>query len=151
MTRFGYRDYDASTGKWTAKDPIGFDGGDTNLYGYVLGDPVGFVDPDGLRVYGDPFITYTPPVIPFTSTRRQPVSPAVRQAQQAQMQAFILGLSIAGIFVDAPLGLGIWAFSAAVCWDSDRPGASAANTVASFPAVPGSKAISVAQGLGFSF
>jgi len=41
LTRFGYRDYDASTGKWTAKDPIGFDGGDTNLYGYVLGDPSG--------------------------------------------------------------------------------------------------------------
>ncbi len=49
LTRFGYRDYDASTGKWTAKDPIGFDGGDSNLYGYVLGDPVGFVDIDGLR------------------------------------------------------------------------------------------------------
>jgi len=48
LTRFGYRDYDAYTGKWTAKDPIGFGGGDSNLYGYVLGDPVGFVDPDGL-------------------------------------------------------------------------------------------------------
>ena len=48
LTRFGYRDYDASTGKWTAKDPIGFDAGDTNLYGYVLGDPVNFVDPSGL-------------------------------------------------------------------------------------------------------
>ena len=23
LTRFGYRDYDAYTGKWTAKDPIG--------------------------------------------------------------------------------------------------------------------------------
>ena len=42
LIRFGYRDYDASIGKWTAKDPIGFDGGDTSLYGYVLGDPVGF-------------------------------------------------------------------------------------------------------------
>ena len=31
LTRFGYRDYDAYTGKWTAKDPIGFDGGDSNL------------------------------------------------------------------------------------------------------------------------
>ena len=31
LTRFGYRDYDAQTGKWTAKDPIGFNGGDTNL------------------------------------------------------------------------------------------------------------------------
>jgi RHS repeat-associated protein len=47
LTRFGYRDYDAQTGKWTAKDPIGFSGGDTNLYGYVLQDPVNFVDPTG--------------------------------------------------------------------------------------------------------
>ncbi len=48
LTRFGYRDYDAYTGKWTAKDPIDFAGGDTNLYGYVLGDPVNLVDPEGL-------------------------------------------------------------------------------------------------------
>jgi len=48
LTRFGYRDYDAYTGKWTAKDPIGFDGGDSNLYGYVLGDPVNLIDPWGL-------------------------------------------------------------------------------------------------------
>ena len=27
---------------------FGFGGGDSNLYGYVLGDPVGFVDPTGL-------------------------------------------------------------------------------------------------------
>ena len=56
LTRFGYRDYDAHTGKWTAKDPIGFSGGDSNLYGYVLGDPVGLVDPSGLhkldKLYG---------------------------------------------------------------------------------------------------
>jgi len=48
LTRFGYRDYDAYTGKWTAKDPIDFGGGDSNLYGYVLGDPVDFADPSGL-------------------------------------------------------------------------------------------------------
>ena len=48
LTRFGYRDYDSYTGKWTAKDPIDFSGGDSNLYGYVLGDPVGFIDPFGL-------------------------------------------------------------------------------------------------------
>ena len=47
LTRFGARDYDAQTGRWTAKDPILFDGGDTNLYGYVLGDPVNFIDPQG--------------------------------------------------------------------------------------------------------
>jgi len=48
LTRFGARDYDAQTGRWTAKDPILFAGGDTNLFGYVLGDPVNLVDTLGL-------------------------------------------------------------------------------------------------------
>ena len=48
LVRFGYRDYDPDTGRWTAKDPIFFAGGDTNLYGYVLNDPVNLVDPYGL-------------------------------------------------------------------------------------------------------
>ena len=46
--RFGARDYDAEVGRWTAVDPILFAGGDTNLYGYVLNDPVNFRDSDGL-------------------------------------------------------------------------------------------------------
>jgi len=53
LIRFGYRDYDSFTGKWTAKDPIGFGGGDSNLYGYVLGNPVGLVDPMGLFFYNN--------------------------------------------------------------------------------------------------
>jgi len=51
LTRFGARDYDAATGRWTAKDPIGFEGGDANLYSYVLGDPINLTDEDGLAVY----------------------------------------------------------------------------------------------------
>jgi RHS repeat-associated protein len=47
LVRFGARDYDPHTGRWTAKDPIGFGGGLSNLYGYVGGDPVNFVDPSG--------------------------------------------------------------------------------------------------------
>ena len=50
LTRFGARDYDAEVGRWTAKDPIRFAGGDTNLYGYVLNDPVNWVDPTGLLI-----------------------------------------------------------------------------------------------------
>jgi RHS repeat-associated protein len=50
LTRFGARDYDAETGRWTAKDPIRFKGGDVNLYGYVLNDPVNFIDSWGLAV-----------------------------------------------------------------------------------------------------
>jgi RHS repeat-associated protein len=49
LTRFGYRDYDPDIGRWTAKDPILFDGGDTDLYGYCLSDPVNAIDPEGLK------------------------------------------------------------------------------------------------------
>jgi len=48
LVRFGYRDYDPEVGQWTAKDPIFFDGGDTDLYGYVQNDPVNMIDPCGL-------------------------------------------------------------------------------------------------------
>ena len=47
LVRFGARDYDAAAGRWTAKDPILFAGGDTNLYGYVVSDPVNVIDPRG--------------------------------------------------------------------------------------------------------
>jgi RHS repeat-associated protein len=50
LVRFGYRDYMPEIGKWTAKDPILFAGGDSNLYGYVQNDPVNFVDPEGLWI-----------------------------------------------------------------------------------------------------
>jgi len=48
LTLFGARDYDAETGRWTAKDPIGFAGGDANLYGYTFSDPINLFDPSGL-------------------------------------------------------------------------------------------------------
>jgi RHS repeat-associated protein len=50
LVRFGARDYDPETGRWTAQDPIDFAAGDSNLYGYVLGDPINLVDPSGLYV-----------------------------------------------------------------------------------------------------
>jgi RHS repeat-associated protein len=49
LVKFGFRDYDPAIGRWVAKDPIFFAGGDVDLYGYVLGDPVGLVDPEGLQ------------------------------------------------------------------------------------------------------
>ncbi len=41
---FGARDYSPDIGRWYTKDPQQFDGGDYNLYGYVLSDPVNMVD-----------------------------------------------------------------------------------------------------------
>ena len=40
------RDYDPEVGRWTAKDPLEYDGGDTNFYAYA--DPINFVDAVGL-------------------------------------------------------------------------------------------------------
>jgi len=49
LVRFGARDYDAEVGRWISKDPVRFDGG-TNLFAYAGGDPVNFVDTNGLEV-----------------------------------------------------------------------------------------------------
>ncbi len=48
LVRFGARDYDPETGRWSAKDPLRFDARDTNLYGYVINNPVNRIDPSGL-------------------------------------------------------------------------------------------------------
>lgn len=48
LVRHGARDYDPETGKWAAKDPIRFEAGDANLYGYVRNDPINRIDPSGL-------------------------------------------------------------------------------------------------------
>jgi RHS repeat-associated protein len=53
LIKFGFRDYDPDAGRWTAKDPFFFAGGDTNLYGYVLNNPLNLFDLWGL----DPFST----------------------------------------------------------------------------------------------
>jgi RHS repeat-associated protein len=58
LVRFGARDYDASVGRWTSKDPTRFWGG-MNLYGYVLGDPINMNDPQGTGL-GDLICSWFP-------------------------------------------------------------------------------------------
>jgi RHS repeat-associated protein len=41
------RYYLPSTQRFISEDPLNFLGGDTNLYGYVLNDPVNLIDPEG--------------------------------------------------------------------------------------------------------
>jgi RHS repeat-associated protein len=54
LVRFGARDYDPQTGRWTAKDLILFLGGDTNLYAYALNNPLNYLDIDGRQGGVDP-------------------------------------------------------------------------------------------------
>ena len=42
------RYYDPEVGRFVSEDPIGFEGGDVNLYAYVQNNPVNRVDPTGL-------------------------------------------------------------------------------------------------------
>ena len=48
LVRFGYRDYDPDTARWTAKDPIGLAGDDVDFYAYCGNNPVNQADRLGL-------------------------------------------------------------------------------------------------------
>lgn len=49
LVRFGARDYDPPSGRWTDSDPLRFSGGDANLYRYSGADPINFTDGSGLN------------------------------------------------------------------------------------------------------
>ena len=46
--------YDAGVGRWISQDPIGFEGGDANIYRYVGNGPTHATDPTGLVPWGTP-------------------------------------------------------------------------------------------------
>jgi RHS repeat-associated protein len=48
LVRFGARDYDASIGRWMAKDPILFASREYSLFSYVRSDPANLIDASGL-------------------------------------------------------------------------------------------------------
>ena len=100
LTHFGAREYDASIGRWLTKDPILFAGRDTNLYGYVLNDPINFIDPSGL-LFEKLFAKYLTP-------EQQVVAGSVAAAIGAQLVrvGLIGGITPAGAAL-AALGAGL--------------------------------------------
>jgi RHS repeat-associated protein len=48
LTRFGYRDYEPTTGRWASRDPILYRSGQANLYQYNDNNPVNLSDREGL-------------------------------------------------------------------------------------------------------
>jgi RHS repeat-associated protein len=83
LVRFGARDYDASIGRWTAKDPILFSGSDSNLYGYALNDPVNLTDPNGLDNVPDVFGES----LPSKAQRAQPPKKGVQEYKEVEKEA----------------------------------------------------------------
>ena len=88
--RFGARDYDPRTGRWLTKDPIGLAGG-LNSYAYVEGDPVNFVDPNGLYC--------------LSSQQIDQISAAIGSSVGSGIDGAILGGRIGGLY--GAIGLGI--------------------------------------------
>jgi RHS repeat-associated protein len=80
LIRFGARDYDPETGRWTSKDTMLFAGGETSLYGYVRNDPVNDID-----LTGEAPITGYPLPIGAMGTPQQIAQNA--EAQIAEKQA----------------------------------------------------------------
>ena len=72
--------YDPETGRFISEDPIGFAGGDVNLYGYVGNNPLSFIDPLGNYACGagggrqDPCAKYIPKHIPPDKKTKKPVN-----------------------------------------------------------------------------
>jgi len=53
LVRFGFRDYDPDSGRWTAKDPVQFASAEVELYSYCGNYPIGHRDRLGLYGLGD--------------------------------------------------------------------------------------------------
>lgn len=80
MVRFGVRDYDPETGRWTSKEPILFAVGETSLYGYAGEDPINAIDPSGR----DSFMPYGGPATIEEVVQEGEAQAAVEQAQADQ-------------------------------------------------------------------
>jgi RHS repeat-associated protein len=123
LVRFGARDYDPSTGRWTAKDPIGFAGGDTNLYGYVLNDPVNSLDSSGLgpqdcickmpappKQYKPvPFRDYTPGPAEIQAILQQAINSAP-PGPAAATPSELAESRVAGITITGPGSISTWTY-----------------------------------------
>nr|WP_255593942.1 RHS repeat-associated core domain-containing protein [Acidovorax sp. sic0104] len=79
-----FRSYDSRTGRYTQGDPIGLDGG-WNRFGYVGGDPLGFIDVFGLQKTADemlgPDTKDGPRPLDYPITPKRPFIPPPRPPQ----------------------------------------------------------------------
>jgi RHS repeat-associated protein len=115
LVRFGARDYDAEIGRWTAKDPIGFSGGDSNVYVYVGNDPQERHDPSGLFGVNE-LASYLPGINLFAAGVRERANgifemgseaTVERGACRAQHGAAMIGLGAGAAGMFAMLAVGV--------------------------------------------
>jgi hypothetical protein len=108
LVRFGARDYDAQVGRWTARDPILFAGGQANLFVYVGNDPVNLIDPTGLCSFWD-----------RVARNREETKDALGTLPVSLLSAIKLGTGSTKVIAQAvglrgPAGMGLLSFGRSV-------------------------------------
>ena len=78
-SKYLYRDYDTSTGRWPNQDPIGERGG-ANLYGFVRNNPANLIDSDGRAPMGWPVVS--PPGYPPSIPPKPPSDTSIRKCNR---------------------------------------------------------------------
>jgi RHS repeat-associated protein len=94
------RYYDPAQGRFLSPDPLGFSGGDANLYRYAGNDPINRSDPSGLR----PGFSYSPPSDPLVSLFNG-LGTAAGYAQRAVSQIPISSYVANPLLVSLPLAV----------------------------------------------
>ncbi len=113
LVHFGVREYDATIGRWTSKDPIRFGGG-SNFYGYCSSDPINCVDFNGRQI---------PPQVEVILDEEGPIIAAEVQqvVETPQAQAFLQQVSSALQGGYVPEEFGSWTPTAPINFDvADR-------------------------------
>ena len=106
LVRFGARDYNPEIGRWTAKDPIGFDGGQSNFYEYCLNDPVNYVDLEGLQKISK----YTMSILNYINAGRLVSQSAIKLVIAAGAAETGIGAPAATVMA----GSGLWNLQSAM-------------------------------------
>ncbi|MGH7829539.1 MAG: RHS repeat-associated core domain-containing protein, partial [Candidatus Binatia bacterium] len=101
LYQYRARQYDWRTGRFTTEDPLGFGGGDLNLYPYVQSNPINLKDPTGevIDIIADlAFIGY--------DLYRLTVDNLIRGCDNFGTNLTALGADIVGAVIPGATGLG---------------------------------------------
>ena len=90
---FRARTYDPAAGLFLTRDPLGFGGGDINLYAYVWNDPLNWTDPSGLAAAD--YVVVTAGVLGLTAACFA-VGPCKDSPQSAMQSGYDWGASNGG-------------------------------------------------------